>query len=169
MGDLKLPPGRLLVLQQVANALKLVPLLVDQVLALVVDDTQAVDHPRALVLFERDLGDSPRWVDLKRLLRLARSLLQPGSLSAHERAPEPAREAKPHLEQVRRHAHLDAAELDHAVRVELPEQGLARPAKLLRVHHAVPFQLAELRLPKVRFFVERARQRFFIRLDTASE
>ena len=162
MGDLELPPRRLLVLQQIANALKLVPLLVDHVLALVVDDAQAVDHSRALVLIERDLGDAPRWVDLKRLLRLARPLLQPGSLSAHERTPEPAREAKPHLEQVRRHAHLDAAELDHAVRVELPEQGLARPAKLLRVHHAVPFQLAELRLPKVRLFVGRARQRLFV-------
>ena len=168
-GDLELPPDGLLVLQQVANALKLVPLLVDQILALVVDDAQAVDHARALVLVEGDLGDSPRWVDLKRLLRLARALLKPGSLSTHERTPEPAREAKPHLEQVRRHAHLDAAELDHAVGVELPEQGLARPAKLFRVHHAVAFQLAKLRLPEVGLFVGRARQRFFVRLDTASE
>ena len=73
--DLELPPRCLVVLQQIADALKLVPLLVDHVLALVVDDAQAIDHSRALVLIERDLGDSPRRVDLKRLLRLARPLL----------------------------------------------------------------------------------------------
>ena len=107
-GDLELPPDRLIVLQQVANALEFVPLFVDQVLAFVVDHAQSVDHTRPLVLVDTDLRDAAWRINFKRLLGLILLLSETSAFGSHQWASQSAREAQPHLKQVRCHAQLDA-------------------------------------------------------------
>ena len=95
--DFKLPPDSLIVLQQVADALEFVPLLVDQVLTLVVNDAQPVDHSCSLVLVYADLRDAARRVNFKRLLGLILLLRESSAFGSHQWASKPAREAQPDL------------------------------------------------------------------------
>lgn len=84
--DLRLPPLSF-VWEVVTDRREFVPLLVEHILALVIDDSQTVDHSRARVLVDLNLANATRRVNRIALLLVLRGALalQAGSFRSQQR------------------------------------------------------------------------------------